>query len=110
MSKASQVPVEPQEQTNLLEESIVCPGVIGGTVPGGTSHNTQPRTDILAGGYDAIVLLIVDDRRVISGVERVWKAWTEMSVKPLKAGNSDGGLRSETVDGVEGLKEALERV
>jgi len=43
-------------------------------------------------------------------VERVWKAWTEMSVKPLKAGNSDGGLRSETVDGVEGLKEALERV
>jgi len=37
MSKASAVPVEPQEQTNLLEESILCPGVIGGTVPGGES-------------------------------------------------------------------------
>jgi len=37
MSKASKVPVEPQEQTNLLEESILCPGVIGGTVPGGMS-------------------------------------------------------------------------
>ena len=37
MSKASAVPVEPQEQTNLLEESILAPGVIGGTVPGGNS-------------------------------------------------------------------------
>ena len=37
MSKASAVPVEPQEQTNLLEESILAPGVIGGTVPGGKS-------------------------------------------------------------------------
>jgi hypothetical protein len=33
-----------------------------------------------------------------------------MSVKPLKAGNSDGGLRAEVVGDVEGLKEALERV
>lgn len=37
MSMASGVPVEPKEQTNLLEESIVAPGVIGGTVPGGES-------------------------------------------------------------------------
>jgi hypothetical protein len=33
-----------------------------------------------------------------------------MSVKPLKAGNSDGGLRAENIEDVEGLKEALERV
>jgi hypothetical protein len=33
-----------------------------------------------------------------------------MSVKPLKAGNSDGGLRGERMEDVEGLKEALERV
>ena len=33
-----------------------------------------------------------------------------MSVKPLKAGNSDGGLRAEIVDGVEGLKEVLDRL
>jgi hypothetical protein len=43
MSKASSVPVEPQEQTNLLEESILAPGVIGGTVPGGKSSlSLQP--------------------------------------------------------------------
>ena len=33
-----------------------------------------------------------------------------MSVKPLKAGNSDGGLRGEEIGDVEGLKESLERV
>jgi hypothetical protein len=33
-----------------------------------------------------------------------------MSVEPLKAGNSDGGLRAENIGDVEGLKEALERV
>ena len=42
MSKASAVPVEPQEQTNLLEESILAPGVIGGTVPGGKSLSFTP--------------------------------------------------------------------
>jgi hypothetical protein len=41
MSKASAVPVEPQEQTNLLEESILAPGVIGGTVPGGKSSPSR---------------------------------------------------------------------
>jgi hypothetical protein len=43
MSKASAVPVEPQEQTNLLEESILAPGVIGGTVPGGKSSSSPSR-------------------------------------------------------------------
>lgn len=33
-----------------------------------------------------------------------------MSVKPLKAGNSDGGLRGEVVGDVEGLEDALARV
>jgi len=44
MSKASAVPVEPQEQTNLLEESILAPGVIGGTVPGGKSLSSRQAT------------------------------------------------------------------
>lgn len=139
MSKASSVPVEPQEQTNLLEESIVCPGVIGGTVPGGepvllsrsrvvsstldssplgnacsrasqASPNSRGSLTHPAGGYDAIVLLIVDQAKVVTAVEKVWSEWKEMKVKPLKAGNSNGGLRRESVDGVEGLKEALERL
>lgn len=63
-----------------------------------------------AGGYDAIVLLIVDQQKVIDGVEKVWGEWTEMKVKPLRAGNSNGGLRSETVEGVDGLQAALDRL
>jgi phosphomevalonate kinase len=46
MSKASAVPVEPQEQTNLLEESILAPGVIGGTVPGGKSSPSRRATSL----------------------------------------------------------------
>lgn len=68
---------------------------------------TNPK---LAGGYDAIVLLIVDQPKVITAIEKVWSEWKEMNVKPLKAGNSNGGLRTETIDGVEGLKGALDRL
>lgn len=76
----------------------------------GMKTNQGLKLTISAGGYDAIVLLIVDEPKVITAIEKVWAEWKEMNVKPLKAGNSNGGLRSETVDGVEGLKVALERL
>lgn len=60
-----------------------------------------------AGGYDAIFLLVVDRPEVITAVETVWSGWTEMSVCPLSARQSDGGLRTESVEGVKGLKERL---
>lgn len=37
MSAASGVPIEPQEQTRLLDECLRLPGVLGGGVPGGES-------------------------------------------------------------------------
>ena len=56
MSVAAQVPIEPPEQTELLDACSDLPGVIGGVVPG-------------AGGYDAVVLLIEDRDDVIEGLK-----------------------------------------
>jgi phosphomevalonate kinase len=62
-----------------------------------------------AGGYDAVWFLALDDATVTSAVEGVWSAWTEMSVCPLSARQSDGGLRRES-RAAPGLHAALERV
>lgn len=97
MSTLSSVPIEPPSQTRLLDACSICPGVLGGGVPG-------------AGGFDAIFLLVVGEPRVVSAVERVWEGWTELGVCPLMARQSDGGLRREILDGVRGLREAVERV
>lgn len=94
MSQLSGVPIEPVEQTRLLDACCALPGVLGGTVPG-------------AGGYDAIVLLVIDTPEVVARVEEVWSGWTEMSVCPLSARQSDGGIQSETLDSVPGLKQRL---
>lgn len=48
MSEKSGVPIEPPEQTRLLDACSSVPGVIGGVVPG-------------AGGYDAICLVVLTD-------------------------------------------------
>ncbi|KAK8850738.1 phosphomevalonate kinase [Kwoniella newhampshirensis] len=96
MSELSGVPIEPPEQTRLLDASSDIPGVLGGGVPG-------------AGGYDAIFLLTVDTPAVISAVDDLWSTWTEMSVCPLMAKQSDGGLKVERVENVKGLEEALAR-
>ncbi|WWC92561.1 phosphomevalonate kinase [Kwoniella dendrophila CBS 6074] len=96
MSELSGVPIEPPEQTRLLDACSKLPGVIGGGVPG-------------AGGYDALFLLIIDSPSVLSKVDNLWLEWKEMSVCPLLAKQSDGGLRVEDLKSVPGLKEALER-
>lgn len=97
MSTLSSVPIEPEFQTRLLDACSSSPGVLGGGVPG-------------AGGFDAIFLLVIDEPVVVRGVEKIWEGWTEMSVCPLLARQSDGGLRSERLEGVEGLREAYERL
>lgn len=108
MSEASGVPIEPEEQTRLLDECSRCPGVIGAGVPGGKQFFQIRLTT--AGGYDAIWILAVDDDAVVSRVEDVWSSWTEMSVCPLSARQSDGGLqRVEKASEVRGLEEALAR-
>jgi phosphomevalonate kinase len=71
MSVASGVPIEPPQQTALLDACSDIPGVIGGVVPG-------------AGGYDAIVLLIEDREDVSSQLRKLVTGWKD------ETGGSDG--------------------
>ncbi|TNY21498.1 Phosphomevalonate kinase [Rhodotorula diobovata] len=117
MGEASGVPIEPPEQTNLLDACSALPGVIGGGVPG-------------AGGYDAIWVLCLDPSSRPSpasspapvpapadAVEALLRSYTAMSVGPLsrtawaKGGTVEGekGLLRERLDEVEGLREAVAR-
>ena len=96
MSTLSEVPIEPPSQTRLLDACSACPGVLGGGVPG-------------AGGFDAVFFLVIDTPVVVQGVEEIWLEWKEMSVCPLLARQSDGGLRREEFGEVAGLSQALEQ-
>ena len=86
MGEKSGVPIEPKEQTELLDAlTQEVNGVSGGVVPG-------------AGGYDAVVLLVRDDE----GTKRELEAWLERwsqekgnKVKLLKAKGELDGARSE---------------
>lgn len=60
MSLASGVPIEPPEQTRLLDACSELEGVIGGTVPG-------------AGGSDAIALIIEDRQEVVDRLDVLLK-------------------------------------
>ncbi|KAK3117586.1 phosphomevalonate kinase [Teratosphaeriaceae sp. CCFEE 6253] len=62
MSDKSGVPIEPPEQTELLDACERITGVVGGVVPG-------------AGGYDAIALLIQDEQSVVEEVQRLLAGW-----------------------------------
>ncbi|KAJ7623400.1 ribosomal protein S5 domain 2-type protein [Roridomyces roridus] len=70
MGTLSGVPIEPIEQTNLLDVCISQPGVVGGGVPG-------------AGGYDALWLLVCEP--AVEIIENVWSTYTELDVSPLSA-------------------------
>ncbi|KAJ6499907.1 phosphomevalonate kinase [Mycena vitilis] len=102
MGTLSGVPIEPIEQTKLLDLCVSQPGVIGGGVPG-------------AGGYDALWLLVCDpadplpsNRRPVEVVENVWSTYTELDVSPLSAVESMAkGARIEQLDEIPGLKKAV---
>ncbi|KIJ67899.1 hypothetical protein HYDPIDRAFT_25360 [Hydnomerulius pinastri MD-312] len=91
-------PIEPEEQTNLLDQCISQNGVICGGVPG-------------AGGYDAIWLLVLDPRgdmyEPLHAVERVWERFPNVS--PLLATESqDQGAKVEKLEEVPGLSAAVQ--
>ncbi|KAJ7084399.1 phosphomevalonate kinase [Mycena belliarum] len=102
MGTLSGVPIEPVEQTKLLDLCIAQPGVIGGGVPG-------------AGGYDALWLLVCDpvdspssQQCPVKIIERVWSTYKELDVSPLSAVESmAGGARIEQFDAIPGLKNAV---
>jgi len=100
MGELAGVPIEPREQTELLDACISLAGIIGGGVPG-------------AGGYDAIWLLVCDpvdaspDVRPLERVESAWSEYKDLDVSPLSAVESlAGGARVEDLDAIPGLKEA----
>ena len=71
---------------------------------------------MVAGGYDAIWLLVTDVQSecpgstVVKKVEDLWANWKEMDVSPLGAGESrTGGARVENAEVVSSLMEALAR-
>ncbi|KAI0745379.1 Phosphomevalonate kinase [Earliella scabrosa] len=101
MGKLSDVPIEPPEQTALLDVCVSVAGVIGGGVPG-------------AGGYDAIWLLVCDppncaaEELPSARVERVWGTYKGLDVSPLLAAESAAkGVRVEKLQEVVGLEAAL---
>ncbi|KAI8582284.1 hypothetical protein K450DRAFT_228231 [Umbelopsis ramanniana AG] len=95
MSEKSNVPIEPSEQTKLLDACMDRPGVIMAGVPG-------------AGGYDAIFCITLSDE-ASAQVEEVWRTWTEMSVGPLLASEDSNGARVEELEKVNGLAEVVRR-
>jgi phosphomevalonate kinase len=60
-----------------------------------------------AGGYDAVWVLALDAKAPVASVETVWGGWSEMSVCPLSARQSDGGLQLEMSQAVPGLAARL---
>jgi phosphomevalonate kinase len=88
MSVASRVPVEPPQQTKLLDYCSSLDGVIGGVVPG-------------AGGFDAIVLLVEDKEEVIAGLKQ--------SLELYKVEDEGDGMKIGKV-GVIRIREEMEGV
>jgi phosphomevalonate kinase len=86
MSLSSRVPIEPPQQTALLDSCSSVPGVVGGVVPG-------------AGGYDAIVLLIEDKEEVLRELKKVLQDWKV-------DGEAEGGVTIGKV-GILGVREDM---
>jgi phosphomevalonate kinase len=86
MGVASGVPIEPPQQTKLLDYCSTLKGVIGGVVPG-------------AGGYDAIVLLAEDKEEVVDHIKE--------SLKSYKVEDEGDGMKIGNV-GVIGIREEME--
>jgi len=86
MGTRSTVPIEPREQTALLDAvTDGVDGVYGGVVPG-------------AGGYDAIVLLVKDDEETISKLRAFLEEWSSSrgeNVKLLGVKGEMEGARKE---------------
>ncbi|KAJ1648635.1 phosphomevalonate kinase [Coemansia erecta] len=79
LGENAQVPIEPAEQTRLLDACMEVPGVCMAAVPG-------------AGGYDAIFCVTLG-QEASAAVADMWAKWTEMSVGPLLANQASSGVR-----------------
>ncbi|KAF4950387.1 hypothetical protein FGADI_8206 [Fusarium gaditjirri] len=88
VGSSSDVPIEPESQTELLNAVSTVEGVYGGVVPG-------------AGGYDALALLMKDDEDTKQRVEEFLDKWAKekgTTVKLLSVKGEMEGVRSESLD------------
>ena len=88
MSTLSDVPIEPESQTKLLDAVSGVEGVYGGVVPG-------------AGGFDALALLMKDDSDTEGRVGEFLAQWskeTDSKVKLLDVRGEMEGVRRESLD------------
>lgn len=87
MGTKSCVPIEPSSQTALLDALESLEGVVGGVVPG-------------AGGYDAVALLVRDNKETKARLEKFleeWSAKVDGRVRLLRVKGEMEGVRSEDV-------------
>ncbi|TFB03269.1 Phosphomevalonate kinase [Trichoderma ghanense] len=92
MGRESDVPIEPDSQTELLDAISALDGVYGGVVPG-------------AGGYDALALLMRDDDETLARVQDFLAAWSrekDAKVKLLGVKGEMEGVRQESLDVYDG--------
>lgn len=124
MGQSAGVPIEPDEQSELLDACCSIPGVIGGGVPGGKngSHSARrvpvdPWLPFPAGGYDAIFVLVavpsddpasIDRTDSVKDILSLWNSWTTLAVSPLLSQAEEGGLRFyNEISQVPGLEAGL---
>ncbi|OZJ04641.1 hypothetical protein BZG36_02021 [Bifiguratus adelaidae] len=81
MSELAGVPIEPPEQTRLLDACLNVAGVVMCGVPG-------------AGGFDAIYCIVLSNE-AMSEVQNLWAAWKELSVGPLLSREDSAGVTIE---------------
>ncbi|KAJ1971778.1 phosphomevalonate kinase [Dimargaris xerosporica] len=79
MGEHADVPIEPPQQTALLDSCMSIPGVVMAGVPG-------------AGGYDAIFCIVLGAKAPIA-VESLWCSWQDLAVSPLLVHESSQGLK-----------------
>lgn len=99
MGEESGVEIEPQTQTDLLNEVSAVSGVIGGVVPG-------------AGGYDAVVLLVKDDENTIRRIKSFliqWSTKTDSTVRLLDVKGELEGIRHEPLELYQGWFSKVEK-
>lgn len=86
MGSRSDVPIEPESQTELIDALSAVEGVYGGVVPG-------------AGGFDAVSLLVRDDEETVARLERFLEEWSakkkDSKVKLLGVKGELEGVRVE---------------
>lgn len=89
MGTKSDVPIEPKEQTELLDAvTAEVEGVAGGVVPG-------------AGGYDAIVLLVKDNEKTIAELKDFLAKWSKVKGSNVKLLGTKGELEGARVEDAE---------